>query len=81
MLKYREGYELFLMRLGRSAFPQLPTDTTTVHCGKGGMAFGERITNSRIEVMVKQYDRVRYGGEVPDSAALEHLDTLLKEIR
>ncbi len=81
VLKYREGYELFLMRLGRSAFPQLPTDTTTVHCGKGGMAFGERITNSRIEVMVKQYDRVRYGGEVPDSAALEHLDTLLKEIR
>lgn len=81
MLKYREGYELFLMRLGRSAFPQLPTDTTTIHCDKGGMAFGERITNSRIEVMVKQYDRVRYGGEVPDSAALEQLDTLLKEIR
>lgn len=81
VLKYREGYELFLMRLGRSAFPQLPTDTTTVHCGKGGMAFSERIQSVQLEGMVKQYDRVRYGGEVPDSAALEQLDSLLNKIR
>jgi len=42
-MKYREGYELFLMRLGRSAFPQLPTDTTTLHTDKGGKAFGGRV--------------------------------------
>lgn len=81
VLKYREGYELFLMRLGRSAFPHLPTDTTTVHCGKGGKAFGERIHAAQLEGMVQQYDRVRYGGEVPDNAALEQLDSLLNEIR
>lgn len=81
VLKYRRGYELFLSVLGRSAFPQLPTDTTTVHCGKGEKAFCERIDSERLEEMIKQYDRVRYGGEIPDSRSLEQLDRILSEIR
>lgn len=81
VLKYREGYELFLMRLGRSAFPQLPTDTTTAHRCKGGMAFSARIPESVLDDMVKQYDRVRYGGEIPGSEALERLDSLLESIK
>ncbi len=81
VLKYRLGYELFLMRLGRSAFPQLPTDTTTIHRSKGGMAFGGRTDESGLEEMVRQYNRVRYGGEIPGSAALEQLDRVLEEIR
>ena len=81
VLKFRKGYELFLMKLGRSAFPQLPTDTTTAHRSKGGMAFGARISEQHIGEMVRQYDRVRYGGKIPDSEALEQLDRLLNEIR
>ncbi len=81
VLKYRQGYELFLMRLGRTSFPQLPTDTTTVHRDKGGMAFGERVQSNRITEMIRQYDRVRYGGEIPGEAALDQLDQILNEIR
>lgn len=80
-MKYREGYELFLMRLGRSAFPQLPTDTTTLHRDKGEKAFGGRIPDEEISGMVRTYDRVRYGGEIPDNTELERLDKLLEEIR
>lgn len=80
-MKYREGYELFLMRLGRSAFPQLPTDTTTLHTDKGGKAFGGRVPEEEISGMVRTYDRVRYGGEIPDNNELEQLDRLLDDIR
>ena len=80
-MKYREGYELFLMRLGRSAFPQLPTDTTTLHTDKGGKAFGGRVPEEEISRMVRTYDRVRYGGEIPDNNELEQLDRLLDDIR
>lgn len=78
--KYRLGYGLFLLRLKRSAFPALPTDTTTAHYGKGGAAFGERIDKAALRGMIEQYDRVRYGEEAPDSAALERLDKVLESI-
>lgn len=80
-MKYREGYELFLMRLGRTAFPQLPTDTTTLHTDKGGKAFAGRVQSGDIAAMIRTYDRVRYGGETPDNTELERLDRLLDDIR
>lgn len=80
-LKFRAGYELFLVRLGASAFPQLPTDTTTVHSDKGEKSFGERLQSDEIAGMVKTYERVRYGGGTPDSAELAELDRLLAEIK
>lgn len=80
-MKYREGYELFLMRLGRTAFPQLPTDTTTHHSDKGGKAFGGRVPEVELNGMIQTYDRVRYGGEIPDNSELERLDRLLENIR
>lgn len=78
--KYREGYELFLMRLGRTAFPQQPTDTTTLHADKGAKAFGGRLQDVEMAEMVRTYDRVRYGGAVPGNDELERLDRLLDEI-
>lgn len=80
-LKFRAGYELYLMRLGASAFPQLPTDTTTAHSDKGERAFGERLEIGRVAKMVRTYDRVRYGGETPASEELSELDDLLTEIK
>ena len=80
-MKYREGYELFLMRLGRTAFPQLPTDTTTLHTDKGAKAFAGRVPEGDIPEMIRTYDRVRYGGEIPDSNELERLDRLLQNIK
>lgn len=80
-LKFRAGYELFLIRLGGSAFPQLPTDTTTVHSDKGERSFGERLQSGEISAMVRTYERVRYGGGTPDSAELAELDRLLTEIK
>ena len=34
-----------------------------------------------ISGMVRTYDRVRYGGEIPDNNELEQLDRLLDDIR
>ena len=79
VLKYRAGYELFLIRLGGSAFPRLPTDTTTAHNIKGDKAFSARLPG-RLAGMVSVYDRVRYGGEVPDGEELEQLDRILRQI-
>ena len=80
-MKYRLGYELFLTRLKQSAFPQLPTDTTTIHRSKGNKAFSARISDAALNEVVAEYDRVRYGKEIPGSEALERLDTLLENIR
>lgn len=79
VLKYRAGYELFLTRLSGSPFPQLPTDTTTLHNVKGGKAFSERLSSS-LNSMIKVYDRVRYGGGIPDNEELEQLDQILRQI-
>ncbi len=77
--KYRAGYELFLTRLSESPFPRLSTDTTTVHGDKGGKAFAARISGS-LDSMIEVYNRVRYGGGIPDNEELEQLDRILRQI-
>lgn len=79
VLKYRAGYELFLTRLSESPFPQLPTDTTTLHGDKGDRAFGARLPG-RLDSMVEVYNRVRYGGGIPDNKELEQLDWILRQL-
>ena len=39
------------------------------------------LSQRQMDEMVKQYDRVRYGEEIPGSEALERLDSLLEKIR
>lgn len=78
--KYRQGYELFLSNLKHTPFPQLITDTTTIHSDKGEKAFGSRISEQEIDSMVKTYNRVRYGGEVPQQQELEALDRIIEAI-
>lgn len=83
VLKYRQGYELFMLSLGQSALPVIETDTTTVHSDKGRRAFGSRSEElpQGISDMVNVYERVRYGGEVPEKAELERLDSVLRQVR
>lgn len=78
--KFRQGYELFLANLKRTALPQLATDTTTIHSDKGGKAFGSRVSERELDKMIKVYDRVRYGGEVPQPQELEALDRIIEAI-
>lgn len=80
VMKYREGYELFLIKLGASPFPQLNTDTTTIHSAKGEKAFGRHIPEAELDGMVQVYNRVRYGGEVPDERELLELDRIIEAI-
>lgn len=80
VMKYREGYEIFLVRLGMSPFPQLTTDTTTIHSDKGEKAFGGQVPDSRLDGMVLVYNRVRYGGEIPSEQELEELDRIINTI-
>ena len=74
--KYRKGYLLFLLRLDRTAFPHLPSDTTTVHGKKGELAF----RRNDIEKMVGEYNAVRYGGAIPDEYQLSAQERLLNEL-
>lgn len=74
--KYRKGYLLFLLRLDRTAFPHLPSDTTTVHGKKGELAF----RRNDIEKMVVEYNAVRYGGAIPDEYQLSAQERLLNEL-
>lgn len=76
VLKYRKGYLLFLLRLDRTAFPHLPSDTTTVHGKKGELAF----RRDDIDKMVGEYNAVRYGGAVPDEYQLSAQEQLLNEL-
>lgn len=78
--KYRVGYELFLTRLAETPFNGLPTDTTTIHSDKGGLAFRERLDGKEIEEMVETYNRVRYGGVYPTTEEQGKLDRLLMTI-
>ncbi len=80
VLKYRQGYELFLVSLGKTPFPQLATDTTAVHCDKGGKAFSSRIPKAQIDGMVEVYNRVRYGGAIPAQQELEALDEVVRAV-
>lgn len=75
-LKYRFGYALFLMRLGRTNRPPLPADTTTVHREKGECEF-ERDLGELSGV----YNRVRYGETAPTAEELSRQEQLLAEIR
>lgn len=74
--KYRKGYLLFLMRLDRTAFAHLPSDTTTVHGKKGTMAF----RREDIDAMVEEYNNVRYGGKIPDEKQITEQEMLLNEL-
>lgn len=74
--KYRKGYLLFLMRLDRTAFAHLPSDTTTVHGKKGAMAF----RREDIDAMVEEYNNVRYGGKIPDEKQITEQEMLLNEL-
>lgn len=75
--KYRLGYGLFMLRLSRSAFPPLPSDTTSVHSQKGESAF----RRGDIDDMVKVYNAVRYGDNIPSPEQLETQKRLIDELR
>lgn len=75
-LKYRYGYALFLVRLGKTDKPPFPADTTAVHREKGERAF-ERDLGELSGV----YNRVRYGGTVPTEGELLEQEQLLTEIK
>lgn len=83
VLKYRQGYELFMLSLDKSAVPLTATDTTTVHCDKGRRVFGSRSEDmpQGINDMVGVYERVRYGGAIPQKEELERLDSVLRQVR
>lgn len=74
--KYRLGYELFLMRLGRTSYPPKPSDTTDVHREKGKSAFGEDMSG-----ISDTYNRVRYADVQPTAAELDEQFELLHRIK
>lgn len=74
--RYRFGYALFLVRLGKTDKPPVPVDTTTVHREKGESAF-EKDLGELSEV----YNRVRYGGGAPTDEELARQEKLLTEIK
>lgn len=76
VLKYRKGYLLFMLRLNRSAFPCMPSDTTTVQGKKGVLAF----RRSEIDDMVGEYNEIRYGGKTPGAEQLSAQERLLNEL-
>ena len=75
--KYRLGYGLFMLRLSRSAFPPLLSDTTSVHSQKGISAF----KREDIADMVSVYNAVRYGDKIPAPEQLEAQRRLIEELR
>lgn len=75
--RYRLGYGLFMLRLSRSAFPPLLSDTTSVHSQKGVSAF----QREDIEDMVRVYNAVRYGDKIPAPEQLEAQRKLIEELR
>lgn len=75
-LKYRFGYALFLVRLGKTTRPPEPPDTTAVHREKGESAFGRDLGE-----LSGVYDRVRYGETAPTAEELTEQERLLTEIK
>lgn len=75
-LKYRYGYALFLVRLGKTDKPPFPADTTAVHREKGESAF-ERDLGELSGV----YERVRYGDTAPTAEELIKQERILTEIK
>lgn len=74
--KYRFGYALFLLRLGKTDCPPLPADTTTIHREKGESAF-----ETDLGELSAVYNRVRYGEAAPTAEELSRQERLLAEIR
>ncbi|MDE7194526.1 MAG: hypothetical protein K2O14_11200 [Oscillospiraceae bacterium] len=75
--KFRLGYKLFMVKLERSAFAPLPSDTTSIHAQKGQSAF----RREDIREMVGVYNKVRYGEAIPSPEQLEKQQELIEEIR
>lgn len=80
ILKFRQGYKLYLMYLSDTPFAACETDTTSAQCDKGKKAFAERIS-APLSEMTDTYNRVRYGGEIPTNNELSQLDLILKNIQ
>lgn len=74
--KYRFGYALFLVRLGKTSRPPEPPDTTTVHREKGESAF-----KTDLGELSGVYDRVRYGEAAPTAEELARQEQLLAELK
>ncbi|MCM1164808.1 MAG: DUF4129 domain-containing protein [Lachnospiraceae bacterium] len=74
--KYRLGYALFLLRLGRTGSPPAPSDTTTVHREKGESAFGTDLGE-----LSEVYALVRYGENAPTAEELARQEKILAELK
>lgn len=74
--KYRLGYELFLLRLAKTAKPPKPSDTTDIHREKGESTFGGDLSG-----ISETYNKVRYADVQPTAAELEEQSELLRRIK
>lgn len=74
--KYRFGYALFLIQLGKTNSPPLPADTTTIHREKGERAFEKDLGE-----LSAVYNKIRYGEAAPTAEELSRQERLLTEIR
>lgn len=74
--KYRLGYALFLIRLGKTNRPPMPVDTTTIHREKGEGAF-----ETDLGELSGVYNRVRYGEAAPTAEELARQEQLLAELK
>lgn len=74
--RYRFGYALFLIRLGKTNQPPMPVDTTTIHREKGESAF-----ETDLGELSGVYNRVRYGEAAPTAEELSRQEQLLAELK
>jgi len=74
--RYRLGYALFLVRLGKTNKPPVPADTTTIHREKGESAFGTDLGE-----LTGVYERVRYGETAPTAEELARQEQILIAIK
>ncbi len=70
--RYRLGYALFLVRLGKTDKPPVPADTTTIHREKGENAF-----EIDLGEFSGVYERVRYGETAPTADELARQEQIL----
>ncbi len=75
-LKFRLGYELFLMKLSRTQYPPKPSDTAEAHIEKGERAFGEEFHG-----LSETYNKVRYADIQPTAEELAAQSELLKRLK
>lgn len=74
--RYRFGYALFLLRLGKTDQPPIPADTTTAHREKGERAF-----ETNLGGFSETYNRVRYGNSAPTAEELARQEEFLNDIK